>query len=91
MGFTLQHTHEAEQQTIKELETSGAARLVNALRVIGPKPLRMQSKLFSVEARYLSFFCEPLVALRDGFLDHLPKEADGRCRVSSAARFGIER
>jgi len=33
VGFTLQHTHEAEQQTFKELETSGATRLVNALRV----------------------------------------------------------
>jgi hypothetical protein len=33
MTFTLQHTHEAEQQTLKELETSGATGLLNALRV----------------------------------------------------------
>jgi hypothetical protein len=35
VDFTLQHTHEAEQQTFKVLETSGATRLVNALRVFG--------------------------------------------------------
>jgi hypothetical protein len=41
--FTLQHTHEAEQQTLKELETSGATRLVNALRV-----LRLQRAILAV-------------------------------------------
>jgi hypothetical protein len=43
VGFTLQHTHEAEQQTFKELETSGATRLVNALRVI-----RLQRAILAV-------------------------------------------
>src|SRR5437016_12222253 len=33
VNFTFQHTHEAEQQTFNELETSGATRLVNTLRV----------------------------------------------------------
>ena len=32
-NFTLLHTHEAEEQVFKELETSGATRLVNALRI----------------------------------------------------------
>jgi hypothetical protein len=41
--FTLQHTHEAEQQTFKELETSGATRLVNALRIF-----RLQRAILSV-------------------------------------------
>ena len=43
VGFTLQHTHEAEQQTLKELETSGATRLVNALRVF-----RLQRAILAV-------------------------------------------
>jgi hypothetical protein len=33
MDFTLHHTHESEQQSLKELETSGATQFVNALRV----------------------------------------------------------
>jgi hypothetical protein len=41
--FTLQHTHEAEQETLKELETSGATRLVNALRVF-----RLQRAILAV-------------------------------------------
>jgi hypothetical protein len=43
VGFTLHHTHEAEQQTFKELETSGATRLVNALRVF-----RLQRAILAV-------------------------------------------
>jgi hypothetical protein len=43
MTFTLQHTQEAEQQTFKELETSGATRLVNALRVF-----RLQRAILAV-------------------------------------------
>jgi len=41
--FTLHHTHEAEQQTFKELETSGATRLVNALRIF-----RLQRAILAV-------------------------------------------
>lgn len=43
VGFTLQHTHEAERQTFKGLETSGATRLVNALRVF-----RLQRAILAV-------------------------------------------
>jgi hypothetical protein len=41
--FTLHHTHEAEQQTFRELETSGATRLVNALRLF-----RLQRAILAV-------------------------------------------
>ena len=43
VAFTLQHTHEAEQQTFKDLETSGATRLVNALRLF-----RLQRAILAV-------------------------------------------
>ncbi|MGY4369220.1 hypothetical protein ACVW1A_005285 [Bradyrhizobium sp. LB1.3] len=43
MDFTLHYTHEAEQQTFKELETSGSTRLVNALRVF-----RLQRAILAV-------------------------------------------
>ena len=43
VNFTLRHTREAEQQTFKELETSGATRLVNALRVF-----RLQRAILAV-------------------------------------------
>jgi hypothetical protein len=43
VDFTLQHTHEAEQQTSKELETSGATQLVNALRIF-----RLQRAILAV-------------------------------------------
>lgn len=43
VNFTFHHTHEAEKQTFKELETSGATRLVNALRVF-----RLQRAVFAV-------------------------------------------
>lgn len=43
VNFTLHHTHEAEQQTFNELETSGATRLVNALRVF-----RLQRAILAV-------------------------------------------
>jgi hypothetical protein len=41
--FTLQHTHQAEQNTFKQLETSGATRLVNALRIF-----RLQRAILAV-------------------------------------------
>ncbi len=41
--FTLHHTHQAEQQTFEELETSGATRLVNALRIF-----RLQRAILAV-------------------------------------------
>jgi hypothetical protein len=41
--FTLHHTHEAEQQTFRELETSAATRLVNALRIF-----RLQRAILAV-------------------------------------------
>jgi hypothetical protein len=41
--FTLHHTNEAEQQTFKELETSGATRLVMALRIF-----RLQRAILAV-------------------------------------------
>jgi hypothetical protein len=43
VNFTFQHTHEVEQQIFEQLETSGATRLVNALRVF-----RMQRAIFAV-------------------------------------------
>jgi hypothetical protein len=43
VDFTLHYTREAEQQTFKDLETSGATRLVNALRVF-----RLQRAILAV-------------------------------------------
>ena len=43
VAFTLQHTHEAEQQTFKDLEASGATRPVNALRLF-----RLQRAILAV-------------------------------------------
>ncbi|MCK1304154.1 MULTISPECIES: hypothetical protein [unclassified Bradyrhizobium] len=56
MDFTLHHTHESEQQTFKELETSGATRLVNGL---APLSTSTRPFLLSACSRCLRLCCNP--------------------------------
>jgi hypothetical protein len=73
VGFTLQHTHEAEQQTFKELETSGATRLVNALRVFRLQRAILAVGMFSMfEALFQSKlkWTEPFIQLDDFLRKH---------------------
>jgi hypothetical protein len=73
VGFTLHHTHEAEQQTFKELETSGATRLVNALRVFRLQRAILAVGMFSMFEALLQSklkWAQPFIQLDDYLRAH---------------------
>ena len=73
VGFTLQHTHEAEQQTFKELETSGATRLVSALRVFRLQRAILAVGMFSMFEALLQSklkWTQPFIQLDDHLRKH---------------------
>lgn len=77
MDFTLHHTHESEQQTLKELETSGATRLVNALRVFRLQRAVLAVGMFSMFEALLQYklkWKDPIVQLDDYLRTHDKKE-----------------
>jgi hypothetical protein len=81
VGFTLQHTHEAEQQTFKELKTSGATRLVNALRVFRLQRAILAVGMFSMFEALLQSklkWTQPFIQLDD----HLRK--NDKAQLASA-------
>ncbi len=68
MDFTLQHTHESERQTFKALETSGATRLVNALRVFRLQRAVLAVGMFSMFEALLQSklkWAQPFIQLDD--------------------------
>lgn len=77
VGFTLQHTHEAERQTFKELETSGATRLVNALRVFRLQRAVLAVGMFSMFEALLQSklkWAQPFIQLDDYLRTHDQRE-----------------
>ncbi|SFH97119.1 hypothetical protein [Bradyrhizobium sp. Gha] len=77
MDFTLHHTHESEQQTFKELETSGATRLINALRVFRLQRAVLAVGMFSMFEALLQSklkWKDPVVQLDDHLCAHGMKE-----------------
>jgi hypothetical protein len=75
MNFTLNHTHEAEEQTLKELETSGATRLVNALRTYRLQHAILAVGMFSMFEALLQSklkWTQPFEQL-DAYLEKLDK------------------
>jgi len=77
MDFTLHHTHESEQQTFKQLETSGATRLVNALRVFRLQRAVLAVGMFSMFEALLQTklkWEDPVAQLDDHFRVHGMKE-----------------
>jgi hypothetical protein len=77
MDFTLHHTHESDQQTFKELETSGATRLVNALRVFRLQRAVLAVGMFSMFEALLQSklkWKDPLAQLDDHLRAHDNKE-----------------
>jgi hypothetical protein len=80
-SFTLQHTHEAELQTLKELETRGATTLVNALRVFRLQRAILAVGMFSMFEALLQSklnWTQPFIQLDD----HLRK--NDKAQLASA-------
>lgn len=73
MDFTLRHTHESERQTFKELEISGATRLVNALRVFRLQRAVLAVGMFSMFEALLQSkltWSQPFIQLDDYLRAH---------------------